>query len=76
MKNLTRAEAQARAARSALSATLATERGADDDKVGFLLRLPSSTHAALKAWADEHGHSMNVVVRGLVERFLDDQRAR
>ena len=43
------------------------------DKVGFLLRLPSGTHQALKVWADENGHSMNVVVRGLVERFLEDQ---
>lgn len=43
------------------------------DKVGFLLRLPASTHQALKAWADEHGHSMNVVVRGLVEHFLDER---
>ncbi len=43
------------------------------DKVGFLLRLPPSTHQALKVWADENGHSMNVVVRGLVERFLEDQ---
>lgn len=43
------------------------------DKVGFLLRLPASTHQALKAWADEHGHSMNVVVRVLVEHFLDER---
>lgn len=43
------------------------------DKVGFLLRLPLATHQALKVWADENGHSMNVVVRGLVERFLDEQ---
>lgn len=48
-------------------------RPEDDDKVAFLLRLPSSTHSALKTWADTHGHSMNVVVRGLVERFLEDQ---
>ena len=46
---------------------------ATGDKVGFLLRLPAQTHAALKAWADEHGHSMNVVVRGVVQRFLDGQ---
>ena len=43
------------------------------DKVGFLLRLPLATHQKLKMWADENGHSMNVVVRGLVERFLDEQ---
>lgn len=44
-----------------------------DDKVGLLLRLPAPSHAALKQWADEHGHSMNVVVRGLIERFLSEQ---
>lgn len=48
-------------------------REQDADKVGFLLRLPASTHQGLKTWADEHGHSMNVIVRGLVERFLDEQ---
>ena len=61
------------AAREAVAAALVAERSTDD-KVGFLLRLPASTHAELKQWADEHGHSMNVVVRGLVERFLDEQR--
>ena len=60
------------AAREAVTEALVAERA--DDKVGFLLRLPASTHAALKEWADAHGHSMNVVVRGLVERFLDEQR--
>ena len=60
---------------TALSVSTAFFRPEDADKVAFLLRLPAATHQALKSWADEHGHSMNVVVRGLVERFLADQAA-
>lgn len=45
------------------------------ERVGLLVRLPASTHRRLKSWSDAHGHSMNVVVRGLVEQFLDAQDA-
>ena len=54
-------------------ASLSLSLSEKDDKVGLLLRLPAPSHAALKQWADEHGHSMNVVVRGLIERFLSEQ---
>ncbi|MGH3681481.1 MAG: hypothetical protein ACRDT2_14715, partial [Natronosporangium sp.] len=37
------------------------------------LRLPATRHAALRAWCAEHGFSMAAVVRGLVERFLEEQ---
>ena len=30
----------------------------------------------LRSWCAEHGFSMAVVIRGLVERFLDDQSGR
>ena len=43
--------------------------------VGFLLRLPPARHAALKSWCETNGYSMAVVVRGLVERFLDERDA-
>lgn len=39
------------------------------------LRLPATRHAALRAWCGEHGFSMAAVVRGLVERFLEEQTA-
>jgi hypothetical protein len=59
------------AARAALAVELAGQSPAGGDKVGLLVRLPSRTHGRLKTWCDSNGHSMNVVVRGLVEHFLD-----
>jgi hypothetical protein len=37
------------------------------------IRLPATRHAALRDWCAEHGFSMAAVVRGLVERFLEEQ---
>ncbi|HEY5197346.1 MAG TPA: hypothetical protein VIJ51_10015 [Solirubrobacteraceae bacterium] len=39
----------------------------------FPVRLPERDHGRLKAWCDGHNFSMAVVVRGLIERFLDQQ---
>jgi hypothetical protein len=39
------------------------------------IRLPTTRHAALRDWCAEHGFSMAAVVRGLVERFLEEQAA-
>ena len=39
------------------------------------IRLPRETYDQLKLWASEHGFPMSVIVRGLVERFLDQQSA-
>jgi hypothetical protein len=39
------------------------------------IRLPATRHAALRDWCAEHGFSMAAVVRGLVERFLEEQTA-
>jgi predicted HicB family RNase H-like nuclease len=44
------------------------------EQASLLVRLPAAIHAELKDWAESHGHSMNTVVRGLLERFLDAQR--
>ena len=37
------------------------------------VRLPPELHERLRDWSGEHGFSMAAVVRGLVERFLDEQ---
>jgi hypothetical protein len=42
----------------------------------LLVRLPSDLHARLRRWATNHGFSMAGIVRGLVERFLDEQEGR
>jgi hypothetical protein len=50
-----------------------TSRQADQP---LLVRLPSGLHVRLRRWATAHGFSMAGVVRGLVERFLDEQGDR
>jgi hypothetical protein len=37
------------------------------------IRLPTDQHERLRTWCTEHSFTMAAVVRGLVERFLDDQ---
>jgi hypothetical protein len=39
----------------------------------FPVRLPPDLHERLRRWSSDHGFSMASVVRGLVERFLDEQ---
>lgn len=39
-------------------------------------RLPAERHAELRAWCAEHGFTMAAVVRGLIERFLEEQLRR
>jgi hypothetical protein len=40
------------------------------------VRLAEAQHRRLKKWCEEHDFSMAVVMRGLVERFLDEQEKR
>ena len=40
------------------------------------VRLPADQLERLRSWCADHGFSMAVVIRGLVERFLDDQSGR
>jgi hypothetical protein len=42
----------------------------------LLVRLPADLHARFRRWATGHGFSMASVVRGLVERFLEEQEGR
>jgi hypothetical protein len=39
-------------------------------------RLPAERHAELRTWCTEHNFTMAAVVRGLIERFLEEQLAR
>jgi hypothetical protein len=39
----------------------------------LLVRLPADLHRRLRQWATAHGFSMAGIVRGLIERFLDQQ---
>ncbi|WP_432986750.1 hypothetical protein [Dactylosporangium sp. CA-233914] len=48
--------------------------GTDSQLVTF--RLPAERHAELRAWCTEHGFTMAAVVRGLIERFLEEQQRR
>jgi hypothetical protein len=38
------------------------------------VRFPEQQYQRLKAWCEEHSFPMAVVVRGVVERFLDEQQ--
>jgi len=40
------------------------------------VRLSEASHRRLKQWCEEHDFHMSVVVRGLIERFLDSWEAR
>jgi len=40
------------------------------------VRLPPELHERLRQWSTESGFSMASIVRGLVERFLDQQAGR
>lgn len=49
---------------------------AGEDTQLCTVRLPTESHAQLRAWCSEHGFTMAAVIRGLVERFLDEQAKR
>ena len=40
------------------------------------VRFPEPQYERLKKWCEEHNFPMAVVVRGVVERFLDEQQRR
>jgi hypothetical protein len=44
------------------------------DQRMFPVRLPERDHARLKKWCDTNGFPMAAVVRGLIERFLDERQ--
>ena len=52
---------------------LASQLSSGEESQLVTIRLPADRHTALRTWCAEHGFSMAAVVRGLIERFLDDQ---
>jgi hypothetical protein len=50
------------------------EAGEETQLVG--IRLSAERHAQLRDWCLAHGFTMAAVVRGLVDRFLDEEAAR
>jgi hypothetical protein len=57
--------------RSALAALLVGQKPMGGDQVTVPVRLSEAQHRRLKQWCAEHNFPMAVVVRGLIDRFLD-----
>ena len=55
-------------------AALASSLPAGEESQLVTIRLPAERHAELRTWCADHGFTMAAVVRGLVERFLEDQQ--
>jgi hypothetical protein len=54
----------------------ATPGSAGGDLKVLPVRLPSADYEQLREWSREHGFSMAVIIRTLVERFIRDQQRR
>jgi hypothetical protein len=54
----------------------ATPGSASGDLKVLPVRLPSADYERLREWSREHGFSMAVIIRTLVERFIRDQQRR
>jgi hypothetical protein len=66
------APTQPQLGRSAFAAPLGGAPPAADQRM-FPVRLPERDHGRLKLWCEQHNFPMAVVVRGLIERFLEAQ---
>jgi hypothetical protein len=56
-----------------LQPRLASGLPAGEESQLVTIRLPADRHNQLRMWCTEHGFTMAAVVRGLVERFLEEQ---
>jgi len=54
-------------------AGLTSQLATGEESQLITIRLPADRHTELRTWCAEHGFSMAAVVRGLIERFLDEQ---
>jgi len=46
-----------------------------EDSQLVTVRLPQEQHAQLRAWCSAHNFTMAAVIRGLLERFLEEEAA-
>lgn len=58
--------------RSQIAALLGVHRVMGAEQVTIPVRLSQAQHQRLKQWCAKHEFPMAVVVRGLIERFLDE----
>jgi len=56
------------------SRDLATGLVSGENSQLVTVRLPAAQHERLRDWCTDHNFTMAAVVRGLIERFLDDQQ--
>src|SRR5262245_323385 len=63
-------------ARAALEREVASTLPVGEESQLVTIRLPTQQHALLRKWCGEHDFTMAAVVRGLVERFLDQALPR
>jgi hypothetical protein len=52
---------------------LTSALAAGEDTQLITIRLPADRHTELRQWCSDHGFTMAAVVRGLVDRFIDEQ---
>lgn len=52
------------------------QKSMGSDQITIPVRLSEAQHQRLKQWGAKHNFPMAVVVRGLIERFLDDWEER
>ncbi len=58
---------------SAFERDIASSLAVGEESQLVTIRLPAERHAELRTWCTEHNFTMAAVVRGLVERFLEQQ---
>jgi hypothetical protein len=61
---------------SALAALFGAQKRVGPERIMIPVRLSEAQHRRLKQWCAEHDFPMSVVVRGLIDRFLDSWEKR
>jgi hypothetical protein len=61
---------------AALAAVFRAQKRVGPERIMIPVRLSEAQHGRLKQWCAEHDFPMSVVVRGLIDRFLDSWERR
>jgi hypothetical protein len=61
---------------SALATLFGAQKRVGPERIMIPVRLSEAQHRRLKQWCAEHNFPMSVVVRGLIDRFLDSWEKR